>query len=52
MKLISLQHSENKNITLLYRGINEFKKGYQPGTNLVKDESGDLFADSHNSLHR
>jgi len=30
----------------LYRGINEFKKGYQPRTNIVKDEKGDMFADS------
>jgi hypothetical protein len=30
-------NSKNKNITDLYRGINEFKKGYQPRTNLVKD---------------
>jgi hypothetical protein len=34
----------------LYRGINEFKKGYQPRTNLVKDERGDLLADPHKSL--
>jgi hypothetical protein len=27
--------SKNKNIRDLYRGINEFKKGYQPRTNLV-----------------
>jgi hypothetical protein len=26
------QHSKNKNIRDLYRGINEFKKGYQPRT--------------------
>jgi hypothetical protein len=26
----------------LYRGINYFKKGYQPRSNLVKDENGDL----------
>jgi hypothetical protein len=31
---------------------NEFKKGYQPRTNLVKDENGDLLADSHNILNR
>jgi hypothetical protein len=31
-------NSTNKNIRDLYRGINEFKKGYQPRTNLVKDE--------------
>jgi hypothetical protein len=40
------------NITDLYRGINEFKKGYQPKNNLVKDENGDLLADSHNVLNR
>jgi hypothetical protein len=27
---------KNKNIRDLYRGINEFKKGYQPRTILVK----------------
>jgi hypothetical protein len=26
--------------------------GYQPRSNLVKDENGDLIADSHNILHR
>jgi len=26
----------------LYRGINDFKEGYRPGTNIVKDEKGDL----------
>jgi hypothetical protein len=31
-------NSENKNIRGLYRGINEFKKGYQPRMNLVKDK--------------
>jgi hypothetical protein len=40
------------NIRDLYRGINEFKKGYQPRTNLVKDERGDLVADSHKILSR
>jgi hypothetical protein len=39
-------NSKNKNIRDLYRGINEFKKGYQPRSNLVKDENGDLLADS------
>jgi hypothetical protein len=33
----------------LYRRINEFKEGYQPRTNLVKDENDDLLADSHNT---
>jgi hypothetical protein len=45
-KINELQsNSKNKNIRDLYRGINEFKKGYQPRTNLVKDEKGDLLAD-------
>jgi len=34
----------------LYRGITDLKKGYQPRTNIVKDEKGDLVADSHSIL--
>jgi hypothetical protein len=34
-------NSKNKNIIDLYRGINEFKRGYQRRKNLVKDENGD-----------
>jgi hypothetical protein len=45
-------NSKNKNIRDLYRGINEFKRSYQPRSNLVKDENGDLLADSHNILNR
>jgi hypothetical protein len=41
-------NSKNKNIRDLYRGINGFKRGYQPRNNLVKDENGDLLVDSHN----
>jgi hypothetical protein len=44
--------SKNKNIRPLSRGINEFKRGYQPRNNLVKYENGDLLADSHNILNR
>ena len=36
----------------MYRGINDFKKGYQPRTNIVKDEKGDFVADSHSILAR
>jgi len=36
----------------LYKVINDFKKGYQPRTNLVKEENGDLFANSHTILAR
>jgi hypothetical protein len=45
-------NSKNKNIRDLCRGINEFKRGYQPRNNVVKDENGDLLADSHNILNR
>jgi hypothetical protein len=34
----------------LYRGINDVKKGYQPRTRIVKDEKGDLVADSHSIM--
>ena len=41
-----------KNITDLYRGIIDFKKGYQPRTNVVKSERGDLVTDCHSILAR
>jgi hypothetical protein len=44
--------SKNKYFRDLYRGINEFKKGYQPRTNLVSGERGDLLADPHKILDR
>jgi hypothetical protein len=45
-------NSHNKNIRDLYKAINDFKRGYQPISNLVKDENGDLLADSQNILNR
>jgi hypothetical protein len=45
-------NSKNKNIRDLCRGINEFKRCYQPRNNLVRDENGDLLADSHRNLSR
>ena len=36
----------------MYRGINDFKKGYQPRCNIVKDEKGDLVADSYSIVDR
>jgi len=39
-----------KNIRDLYRGSNNFKKGYQPRTAIVKDEKGDLVTDSYSIL--
>jgi hypothetical protein len=45
-------NSKNKNIRDLYRDITEFKKGYQPKTNLVKDERGDLLVDPQKNFTR
>ena len=45
-------NSKIRNIRDLYRGIYEFRKGYQPRTNILNDEKGDLFADSHIILAR
>jgi hypothetical protein len=45
-------NSKYKNIRYLYRGINEFRKGYQRRNNLKKYENGNLLADSHNILNR
>jgi hypothetical protein len=47
-----LESNSNSNIRDQYRGINEFKKGYQPRTNLMKGKRGDLFLDSHKILNR
>jgi hypothetical protein len=43
-------HTKIKNIRVLYTGINDFQKSYQPGNKIVKDEKGDL--DSHSILAR
>jgi hypothetical protein len=43
---------KNKYIRYLCRSLNAFKKGYQPTTNMVKDERGDLLADLHKILNR
>ena len=36
----------------MYRVINDFKEGYQPKCNIVKDEKGDLVTDSHSIVAR
>jgi len=43
-------NSKINNVRDLYWGINDFKKGYQPRTITVKDEKGDLVADSHSIM--
>jgi hypothetical protein len=40
-------NNNNRNIRNLYRGINEYKRGYQSRSNIVKDENGDLLAGFH-----
>ena len=40
------------NIRVLYRGISDFKNGYQPKTNIKNDEKGDLVTDSRSILAR
>ena len=45
-------NSKINNIRDLYRGINDFMKGYQPRTCIVKDEKGDLVSDSHSIMTR
>ena len=45
-------NSKIKNIKDLYMGINDFKKSYQPRTNIVKDDKDDMVADSHSILAR
>ena len=44
-------NSKIQSIRDLYRGIDDFK-GYQPTTNRVQDEKGDLVTDSHSILNR
>ena len=45
-------NSKTQNIRDLYRGISDFKKGYQPRTDIVKDEMGDVVTVSHSILAR
>ena len=41
-----------KNVRDLCRDIIDFKKGYQPRPNIVKEEKGNLVTDSHSILAR
>ena len=49
MNLKLTERSKNQGLN---RGINDFKNGYQPRNNIVKDEKGDLVADYHSVLAR
>jgi hypothetical protein len=45
-------NNKNKNITDLYGDISEFTKGYQPGTNIIKDANGHLLTHLQSVLNR
>jgi hypothetical protein len=45
-------NNKNKNIRDIYRGVNQFKKGYQPTINVIKDENCSLLADPWNVFSR
>jgi len=49
---MNLTNNNLKNIRDWYRGINAFRKGYQPGTDAVKNEKDNLVTDSHSILAR
>jgi hypothetical protein len=40
-----MKEKKKKKVRDLYRGISDFKKGYQLRNNIVKDEKCDSFAD-------
>jgi len=45
-------NSKVNSVRDLYRGINDFKKEYQPRTIIVKDEKAELVADPHSIMAR
>ena len=46
------ENSKNKNIWEMYKGINEFKKGYQPRAYVIKKDDGTIVADTTSILSR
>jgi hypothetical protein len=40
------------NIRDLYRGINQFKKGYQPRIHIIQEENGNQVSEPQNILHK
>jgi hypothetical protein len=51
-KISELETNSKNKKCQTYRGIRELQKGYQPRTNLVKDENGDPLAQPHNIMNR
>ena len=51
-KLIEIDtNRKNKNIRDLYKGIKDFKKGYQARVNVIKNQNEELLADSNSILN-
>ena len=46
------ENSMNKNIRDMYKGINEFKKDYQPHAYVIKKHDGTIVADTTSILSR
>ena len=46
------ENSKSKNIRELYKGINEFKKGYHPRPYVIKKHDGTIVADTASILSR
>ena len=46
------ENSKNKNIREMCKGINEFKKGYQPRAYVIKKHDGTTVADTTTILSR
>ena len=46
------ENSKNKNIREMYKGINEFKKGYHPRAYVIKKDDGTIIADTSSILSR
>ena len=45
-------NNEIRSIGDLYRSINDFKKSYQPRTNIARDQKSDLVVDPYSILAR
>ena len=46
------ENSKNKNIREMYKGINEFKKGYQPRAYVIKKHNGTIVVDTTSIVSR
>ena len=44
------ENSKNKNIREMYKGINEFKEGYQSRAYVIKKQDGIILADTTSIL--